>query len=433
VDEERSRKSEGNFAADASNKQLRRLADLKQHYRRDLDAELQSEHISCQSFEAKLQEATGIMSEEELAPLIERLQQMKKAFKVNATTLAGSEVSVEASRVNTIAQLKDIIAAELGIQAYRIALSSEGGEVLPDAQTLEEQGIYGTGSQVFLIVRDQQKFREMSHEEFVALLKSKRLHPSHIDVVRTKCFDDIAFRQQYIPKLEAMEKEEERHRERKEHLRRRQELIKAEIDEVIGTGGDASALLTARLMEAETQCQTLADEARAIKEDAQRDLDEALPALEAAVTSLNRLSKQHICELKCLAQPPQLVTVVGEALCIMFGEKPSWDCARKLLNNPRLLDMMLSYEKDDIDPATIKRVERYIARDDFYPANVQMASVAAASICSWVRAMHTYDRICKIVMPKRQALLNAQELLEEALLELKTLREGLARLPGRLS
>jgi hypothetical protein len=56
--------------------------------------------------------------------------------------------------------------------------------------------------------------------------------------------------------------------------------------------------------------------------DAQRELDAALPALDAAVASLNNLSKSDIVEVKALQNPPEGVRIVMKAACIMFGEKP---------------------------------------------------------------------------------------------------------------
>ena len=50
----------------------------------------------------------------------------------------------------------------------------------------------------------------------------------------------------------------------------------------------------------EAEAQKMAAETRAIAEDAQRDLAEALPALDAAVACLNRLKKSDIDEVRGL-------------------------------------------------------------------------------------------------------------------------------------
>lgn len=57
-------------------------------------------------------------------------------------------------------------------------------------------------------------------------------------------------------------------------------------------------------------------------DDAQRELDAALPALDAALGSLKNLSKNDIVEVRSLQNPPAGVKLVMEAACIMFDEKP---------------------------------------------------------------------------------------------------------------
>jgi dynein heavy chain len=59
-----------------------------------------------------------------------------------------------------------------------------------------------------------------------------------------------------------------------------------------------------------------------LADDAQRDLDAALPALDAAVASLKNLSRNDVVEVRSLQNPPAGVKLVMEATCIMFDEKP---------------------------------------------------------------------------------------------------------------
>lgn len=55
--------------------------------------------------------------------------------------------------------------------------------------------------------------------------------------------------------------------------------------------------------------------------DAQRDLDEALPALEAATASLKNLSRNDVVEVKSLSNPPAGVKLVMEVRhsCTVFA------------------------------------------------------------------------------------------------------------------
>lgn len=61
-----------------------------------------------------------------------------------------------------------------------------------------------------------------------------------------------------------------------------------------------------------------AAEVKVVQEDAQADLDVALPALEKALKALDSLTKNDITEVKGFAKPPPAVQIVMEAVCILL-------------------------------------------------------------------------------------------------------------------
>ena len=73
--------------------------------------------------------------------------------------------------------------------------------------------------------------------------------------------------------------------------------------------------------EDEALAKVKAADTQAIAADAQRDVDEALPALEGAIQALNSLDKADISEIKVFSKPPDLVMVVMEAVCILLNAK----------------------------------------------------------------------------------------------------------------
>lgn len=75
------------------------------------------------------------------------------------------------------------------------------------------------------------------------------------------------------------------------------------------------------VMEDEAVAKVKAEETQAIADDAQRDLDEALPALEGANQALNSLDKADISEIKVFTKPPDLVMTVMQAVGILLNSK----------------------------------------------------------------------------------------------------------------
>lgn len=190
------------------------------------------------------------------------------------------------------------------------------------------------------------------------------------------------------------------------------------------------------------------------KAECEEMLAEAIPALEGAVKALSTLSKGDITEVKSLKTPPAGVKLTMEAVCIMMGVKPAkipnpsgkgkvddyWEPAKKeLLNDPRFLQRLVEYDKDNISEAVIEKVKPFCERDDFQPDVIKKSSVAAAGLCKWVHAMVVYERIARVVAPKRAALAKANADLAEAMTmlhqkqsELQAVLDNLAKLQAEL-
>ncbi|KAI8732888.1 dynein heavy chain 6, axonemal [Biomphalaria glabrata] len=81
----------------------------------------------------------------------------------------------------------------------------------------------------------------------------------------------------------------------------------------------------------EAKAKTTAEETQAIADDAQRDLNEALPALEVAEKALLALDKNDIAEIRVFTKPPELVQTVLEAVAILLGNKTDWASCKAML------------------------------------------------------------------------------------------------------
>ncbi|EFJ52606.1 dynein heavy chain 7 [Volvox carteri f. nagariensis] len=155
-------------------------------------------------------------------------------------------------------------------------------------------------------------------------------------------------------------------------------------------------------------------ETQAMADSAKADLDEAMPALNAALAALKALDKNDIVEIKSFPKPPQAVQMTMEAVCILKGEKPDWDTAKRLLGDGGFMRSLEEFDKDNISDATIKKLQKYLENPDYTPDLVAKVSKAARSLCMWTHAMNTYNRVAKVVGPKKIALRQAESQLAEA-------------------
>lgn len=118
--------------------------------------------------------------------------------------------------------------------------------------------------------------------------------------------------------------------------------------------------------------------------------------------------------MKGFKKPPDLVVTVLEAVCILLQEKPDWSTAKRVMGDMKFIDRLKGYDKDSIDPKVIKKVGKYIKMEKFQPSEVKSVSLAATSLCMWVRAIFKYDAVAKNIEPKRKALNEAMASLEKA-------------------
>ena len=158
--------------------------------------------------------------------------------------------------------------------------------------------------------------------------------------------------------------------------------------------------------------------AQADKAECEAMLAEAIPALEAALEALNTLKKSDIDVVKSMKSPPAGVKLVMEAVCVMKEIAPEkindgagnkvldyWGPSKKLLGDLKFLESLKTYDKDNIPVKVMAKIrETYINDPEFLPEKVKNASSAAEGLCCWVRAMEVYDRVAKVVAPKREAL-----------------------------
>ncbi|XP_072373357.1 dynein axonemal heavy chain 6 [Scyliorhinus torazame] len=186
------------------------------------------------------------------------------------------------------------------------------------------------------------------------------------------------------------------------------------------------------VQEDEVLAKSKAADTQAIADDAQRDLDEAMPALDAANKALDSLDKADISEIRVFTKPPDLVMTVMEAICILLSAKTDWASAKQVLGDSNFLKKLMDYDKDNIRPQILQRLQKYINNPDFVPEKVEKVSKACKSMCMWVRAMDLYSRVSKEVEPKRMKLSGAQAELDATLATLKEKQNKLRQLDQRL-
>jgi dynein heavy chain len=188
-----------------------------------------------------------------------------------------------------------------------------------------------------------------------------------------------------------------------------------------------------------------AAKSEAQKADVEGDLAEAMPALQEALSALDTLTAKDIGEIKSMKSPPGPVKLVLQGVCFLKGIKPVrvkdaegkmvedyWPMSVKMISEATFLKSLQEFDKDAIPPAIVKKIAQLVPLDDFQPQRVKTVSVACFGICMWVRAMETYDRVAKVVAPKKEALAIAMEEYAKVMEELTGKRAELQKVVDAL-
>ncbi len=179
----------------------------------------------------------------------------------------------------------------------------------------------------------------------------------------------------------------------------------------------------------EEKTEELASEANKLKDNADKELEEAIPMMEKAKEAVNCLNKASIVELKNFPKPPPECVEITKAVLILRGEKRSlgWQNAQRMMGNPmRFIEELGSYNAEDIDQGILDLVKPVIAQDFFKFDIMWSKSQAAAYLCNWVVNLVSYNEIYKKVKPLMDESRRAQEEVEKA-------RQALSEVKARVA
>jgi len=181
------------------------------------------------------------------------------------------------------------------------------------------------------------------------------------------------------------------------------------------------------------------------RDETNRDLEAARPALLAAETALDAIKPDDIKSLKALKNPPNIIKRIFDGVIILNRQMidpvkidpevktkggndtilASFGIAAKMMNNPKFLDELKCFNTDTITEETCELMFPYLEMDDFTTEMAAKASGNVSGLCDWCRAMVSYYFIAKFVAPKIEALKVAEAQLSVANASLKLAEDEL--------
>ncbi|ODV62102.1 dynein heavy chain [Ascoidea rubescens DSM 1968] len=135
------------------------------------------------------------------------------------------------------------------------------------------------------------------------------------------------------------------------------------------------------------------------------DLALAEPAVIEAQNGVKNIKKQHLTEIRSMANPPEAVKVTMESVCILLGYNVNtWRDVQLIIRRDDFIASIVNYDNEEQLTPDIREFmeQEYLSRSTFNYATVNRASKACGPLLQWVEAQVRYSTILDKIAPLRE-------------------------------
>lgn len=166
------------------------------------------------------------------------------------------------------------------------------------------------------------------------------------------------------------------------------------------------------------------------------ELADAEPAVADAQAAVSNIKKQHLTEVRSMANPPEAVKLAMESVCTILGFKiDSWKTVQSIIRRDDFITSIVNF--DTIKSMTRQLREKmkadYLSRPSFNYETVQRASKACGPLAKWVIAQVNYSDILDKVGPLRHEVQSLEDQAETTKDQASAIITMIAELEGRIA
>uniref|UniRef100_A0A8C3AR66 Cytoplasmic dynein 1 heavy chain 1 n=1 Tax=Cyclopterus lumpus TaxID=8103 RepID=A0A8C3AR66_CYCLU len=150
------------------------------------------------------------------------------------------------------------------------------------------------------------------------------------------------------------------------------------------------------------QQEVIKDKQLSVKED----LDQVEPAVIEAQNAVKSIKKQHLVEVRSMANPPAAVKLALESICLLLGESTTdWKQIRSIIMRENFIPTIVNFEADEISDSIREKMKKnYMSNPSYNYDQVNRASLACGPMVKWAIAQLNYADMLKRVEPLRNEL-----------------------------
>lgn len=143
------------------------------------------------------------------------------------------------------------------------------------------------------------------------------------------------------------------------------------------------------------------------RNEVQKDLEFAEPAVFEAQRGVQNIKKQHLTEIRSMSNPPAAVKMTMESVCALIGFPVSnWKDVQHIIRRDDFIPSIVLFDAEVQLTEEVKHfmIKNYLSRDGYNFETVNRASKACGPLLQWVNAQINFSDVLESVGPLREEL-----------------------------
>ncbi|WWC73019.1 uncharacterized protein I206_106984 [Kwoniella pini CBS 10737] len=171
------------------------------------------------------------------------------------------------------------------------------------------------------------------------------------------------------------------------------------------------------------------------QEIVKEDLAQAEPAVLEALAAVGNIKKQHLSEVRSMANPPEAVKLAMESACSVLGHQiDSWRAVQGIIRRDDFISSIQNFDTRKMSKAVRDRMMRdYINKPAFNYETVNRASRACGPLVQWVIAQVRFSEILDKVAPLRQEVASLEQQAENTKKQAQIATDTVAELEASIA
>jgi dynein heavy chain 1 len=165
------------------------------------------------------------------------------------------------------------------------------------------------------------------------------------------------------------------------------------------------------------------------------DLSKVEPAVREAEQAVQAIKKQHLVEVKNFPNPPKLVKLAMESICMLIGEPTTdWKAIRGIVMRDNFITSVVNFKTDEMsDEQRMRMKKEYLSDPQYNYEAVYRASRACGPLVKWAIAQVSYADMLNRVEPLRNELDQLERDAEETRIKGEEIEKVIAQLEKSIS